>query len=117
MKCFVYQKCSTCRDAIKWLQAHGIAAEMIDIRSNPPSVSELHYAWEKRGDVKLLLNTSGAEYRAMGLKDRINTMAVDELFALIQEHGNLCKRPFLIDPSLGIALTGFQPEVWESTLL
>ena len=112
-----YRKCSTCRDALKWLQQHGIEVEQREIRETPPTPAELASALRIfGGDRKKLLNLSGAEYRAMGLKDRLDAMTDEQVFALIQENGNLCKRPFLIDEKNGIALTGFRIEEWQKLL-
>lgn len=116
MKFYAYRKCSTCRDAAKWLASQGFSVENFEIRETPPSREELHFAWEQTGDLRKLLNTSGVEYRAMGLKDKLSSISADEVFALIQEDGNLCKRPFLIDQENGIALTGFKADEWSKVL-
>jgi arsenate reductase len=112
-----YRKCSTCRDALKWMELRGIAVEIREIRETPPSPGELAAALRLLGgDRKKLLNTAGAEYRGMGLKDKIDTLSDEALFALIQQNGNLCKRPFLLDETSGIALTGFHAEQWQQSL-
>jgi arsenate reductase len=116
MKFYAYRKCSTCRDASKWLASHGFSVENFEIRETPPSQEELQFAWEQTGDLRKLLNTSGVEYRAMGLKDQLANLSAGEVFALIQENGNLCKRPFLIDQANGIALTGFKADEWSQAL-
>jgi arsenate reductase len=116
MKFYAYRKCSTCRDAAKWLASRGLEVESLEIRETPPTCDELQYALTLLGEIRKLLNTSGAEYRAMGLKDRLGDLASDEIFMLIQENGNLCKRPFLIDEEKGIVLTGFNAEEWERGL-
>ena len=111
-----YNKCSTCRDASKWLSFQGITVVSKEIRENPPSREELQFALEQTGDVRKILNTSGVEYRAMGLKDRLASITTDEIFTLIQENGNLCKRPFLIDQVNGVALAGFKADEWAKVL-
>lgn len=112
---YVYRKCSTCRDALKWLDARGIPYEEKAIRETPPSQAELRAALTMTGgDVRKLFNTSGIDYRALGLKDKLSSMPQDEALALLSQNGNLVKRPFLIGPH--IALTGFKPELWEKSL-
>jgi arsenate reductase len=112
-----YRKCSTCRAALQWLAENGIAVEQKEIRDTPPTPPELARALHLLGgDRKKLLNTAGAEYRAMGLKDTIDSLSDDALFELIQQNGNLCKRPFLLDETTDIALTGFNRELWSQTL-
>ena len=112
-----YRNCSTCRDALKWLKARGIAVESREIRETPPSPEELAFALKALGgDRRKLLNTSGAEFRNMGLKDKLDALDDTEVFQLIQEYGNLCKRPFLIDQSQGIVLVGFHETTWQAAL-
>lgn len=113
---YEYSKCSTCRAAAKWLSQRGITVVSREIRETPPTLAELQSALAILGDIRKLLNTSGAEYRSMGLKDRLPSMSEKEIFTLIQDHGNLCKRPFLLDLKRGICLTGFCEEDWQKAL-
>jgi arsenate reductase len=112
---YVYQKCSTCRDALKWLNDHGIAHEVKAIRETPPTTAELKTAFKLHGgDIRKLFNSSGMDYRALGMKDKLPTLTETEAFDLLSKNGNLVKRPFLIGN--GKALTGFKSEAWEKTL-
>jgi arsenate reductase len=113
---YLYQKCSTCRDAVKWLDEHGVAHRSKAIRETPPSPAELKAALKLLGgDIRKLFNTSGIDYRALGLKDKLPTMSEAQCIDLLSQNGNLVKRPFVIGK--GIALAGFKPEAWEETLL
>ena len=110
---YIYQKCSTCRDAIKWLDARGIPYQIKAIRETPPSPAELKTALlAYGGDLRKLFNSSGIDYRALNLKDQLPTLGEADAFALLTQNGNLVKRPFLIGD--GKALVGFKPEVWGS---
>lgn len=112
---YVYQNCSTCRDALKWLAAQGIAHQVKPIRETPPGVAELKTALDLMdGEVRRLFNTSGVDYRALGIKDKLPAMSESEALELLSRNGNLVKRPFLIGD--GIALAGFKAAVWEKTL-
>jgi arsenate reductase len=116
LKVYGYLKCSTCRDALKWLNDHGIAHEAKAIRETPPTPAELQAALKLHGgDIRKLFNTSGMDYRALGMKDKLPAMSEDEAIELLSQHGNLVKRPFIIGN--GLALTGFKPETWKETLL
>jgi arsenate reductase len=113
---YVYQKCSTCRDALKWLNDHGIAHEVKAIRETPPTTAELKTAFKLHGgDIRKLFNSSGMDYRALGMKDKLPAMNEDEANNLLSRNGNLVKRPFVIGN--GVALVGFKPEIWRKTLL
>lgn len=113
---YVYQNCSTCRDAIKWLKANGIPHQSKPIRETPPTPAELNTALLAcAGDLRKLFNTSGQDYRALGLKDQLPLMSEAAAIELLSSHGNLVKRPFLIHGST--VLLGFKKEVWASTLV
>lgn len=66
------------------------------------------------GDLKRLFNTSGQDYRALGMKDRLPTLTSEEAIALLADNGNLIKRPFLLDPKSGRGVTGFKEAEWEA---
>lgn len=114
-KIYTYKNCSTCKQATKWLDARGIDYDEHPIRETPPSKSELARMVKLLdGARKKVLNVAGRDYRSMGLKDRVDDMSDDELFDLLQENGNLVKRPFLLAGDVG--LVGFKPEVWAEAL-
>jgi arsenate reductase (glutaredoxin) len=112
---YAYDKCSSCRDAIKWLNANGIPYQVKAIRETPPSVAEFESALEMlNGDLRKLWNTSGVDYRALGIKDLLPTLSREQALELLASNGNLVKRPFVIGKK--VALTGFKSEVWAAAL-
>jgi arsenate reductase len=116
LKVYIYQKCSTCRDALKWLNDHSVAHKSIAIRETPPSVAELQKSLRHfDGNLRKLFNTSGIDYRAMGLKDQLPTMSETEALTLLSKNGNLVKRPFVIGD--GVHLVGFDADLWKASLL
>jgi arsenate reductase (glutaredoxin) len=113
MKFYSYKSCSTCKKASSWLQAKGIEFEELAIRETPPSLEELRSMREAKGSVRPLLNSSGQDYRSLGLKEKLPDLSDEEVFALMQEVGNLVKRPFVIGN--GVFLLGFKEQEWEGT--
>ncbi|MCC5834141.1 MAG: arsenate reductase family protein [Opitutales bacterium] len=115
IRVYTYSKCSTCRKATAWLNAKGIDYEEIPIAENPPSIQELarmeKFLGGKRGR---LFNTSGREYRSLGLKDKLPDMSAEEAYALLNGNGMLVKRPFLITPQGGAV--GFREAEWQELL-
>ncbi|RYD32318.1 MAG: arsenate reductase family protein [Verrucomicrobiaceae bacterium] len=110
-----YQKCSTCRDALKWLTARGIPHEVKAIRETPPSVTELKTVLQATGgDIRKLFNTSGVDYRELGMKDKLPTLSEAEALELLSKNGNLVKRPFVLGD--GKALVGFKESDWAAAL-
>lgn len=116
LKVYTYQGCSTCKSATKWLKAKGIAFDEKPIRETPPSVPELKAMLKARGDLKPLFNTSGQDYRVMGIKDKLADMSEADALKLLSEHGNLVKRPFALDKDAGVYLVGFKEDVWQKAL-
>lgn len=107
-----YPKCTTCQKAGKWLEAQGVAVEVRDIKQDNPTEQELR-AWQKMSGLPLkrFFNTSGLQYKALGLKDKLPQMSEDEQFALLATDGMLVKRPLLIGEDF--ALPGFKQAEWE----
>ena len=111
---YQYPKCSTCRKALKWLDAAGLDYDAPDITQTPPSRAELqrmlaHYD----GDLRRLFNTSGQVYRELGIKDRIQEMSNDEALDLLAGNGKLIKRPFVLTSAAG--RVGFKEAEWQAS--
>ena len=113
VKFYGYDKCDTCRKALKFLKAKGVEIESIDITVKAPSAAELSSAVKKLG-LKKLFNTSGQVYREMKLGEKIPTMSETEAVKLLASHGRLVKRPFVI--AQGQILVGFNESEWKSLL-
>ncbi len=114
LKVYAYQGCSTCRNASKWLKQHAIVFKEIPIRETPPSVAELKSMLAAmNGDLRVLFNTSGLDYRALGLKDKLPSLSSAEALQLMAQNGNLVKRPFVIDQERSIHLVGFKEAAWQ----
>lgn len=110
-----YPKCSTCQKARKWLEEQGISFDERDIKQNNPTVEELRTWYARSGlPLKRFFNTSGMQYKAMGLKDKLPDMSEEEQLALLATDGMLVKRPLLVDENF--VLTGFKQTEWEQTL-
>ena len=110
-----YPKCSTCQKAKKWLEEQGISFEERDIKLNNPTEEELR-TWYKRSGLPLkrFFNTSGLQYKALGLKDKLPNMSEEEQLALLATDGMLVKRPLIVDEHF--VLNGFNQAEWEHTI-
>ena len=115
MKIYVYEKCGSCRKALKWLDQRGIAYDTVPIREKPPSKTALKKMLKaKDGQLKKLFNTSSKDYRDPEVKGRLPEMRVDEAIGLLASRGNLIKRPFVLSDE--VALVGFRESEWEEAL-
>jgi len=112
---YTLRNCSTCRAAVKWLETHQVAYREKPIRETPPDQVELRAMLAaQRGEWRRLFNTSGQEYRALGLAQKLPLMSEAEALALLAGNGRLVKRPFLLGP--GVALVGFDEKNWSAML-
>lgn len=110
-----YPKCTTCQKAQKWLDEMGVTYEVRDIKQNNPTEEELRQWHQMSGlPLKRFFNTSGLQYKALGLKDKLPTMSEDEQFTLLATDGMLVKRPILVGE--GFALPGFKQAEWQEKL-
>jgi len=111
MKIYTYKKCSTCKKATQWLDNKGIEYEELAIRETPPSIEELRKMLEHKGNLKPLFNSSGMDYRSLGMKDKLPNMTEDEALVALHETGNLVKRPFVVSEE--VCLVGFKEAEWD----
>ena len=115
LKVYVYKSCDTCRKAKKHLDKMGLKYELIPIREQPPTKVELRTMLAiYDGNIRKLFNTSGGDYKALNLKEKLTNMTDEEAIKLLSENGNLIKRPFAIAGNRGIV--GFREEEWSKWL-
>ena len=92
-------------------RAHPAVPVGEDDAVHPPGVAELRAMFAHLGgDLRRLFNTSGLDYRALNMKERLPSLGTDEALALLAANGNLVKRPFALGKDRGT--TGFKPEEW-----
>lgn len=111
----LYPKCSTCQKALRFLDEKGIAYQQRDIKAQNPTAAELA-DWHARSGLPLrrFFNTSGLQYRALGLKDKLPQMSQEEMLSLLATDGMLVKRPILVTESR--VIPGFSAKEWEEAL-
>ena len=112
---YIYSKCSTCRDAVQFLERKKISFVRKEIVETPPSLEELrtmlHYVG---GNLKKIFNTSGQLYREMQLTEKLISMSEENALLLLNQHGMLVKRPFLLGDNFG--LLGFKETEWSQKI-
>ena len=110
-----YPKCTTCQKAEKWLNENNISYTKRHIKEENPTAEEIKRWKEMSGlELKKFFNTSGMQYRALGLKDKLGTMNEEEQLALLASDGMLVKRPILVTDET--VLVGFRQAQWEEAL-
>ena len=112
-----YPRCSTCRKAKAWLDAHGVDYLGRYIVEDAPSAEELA-AWQEMSGlpVRRFFNTSGQLYRELNVKARLDAGMDDaDAIALLAGNGMLVKRPLAVGEDF--VLVGFKEADWERALL
>lgn len=112
---YVYEKCSTCKAALLFLKENSVAFAKKEISKEPPSIAELQQMLDyQEGNLKKLFNTSGLLYKEMQVKEKLQELSIHEAFALLNQHGMLVKRPFLLASDFG--LLGFKETEWSQKI-
>ena len=112
---FCYPKCTTCQKAKAFLDSRGVAYDLRDIKLENPTADELRGLWKKSGlPLKKFFNTSGLQYKALGLKDKLPEMDEEAQLSLLATDGMLVKRPILTGEDF--VLVGFRQAEWEEAL-
>ena len=76
IKVYCYDRCTTCKKALKWLDDHDVGYEKVDIKTEHPdekTIRELHL---KSGlPLKRFFNTSGLLYKSLELSKKTSINA------------------------------------------
>lgn len=111
LKFYGYKKCDTCRKAEKALAKLGREYEFIDITEAPPSPAALKKAVAQSGaELKKFFNTSGVQYKELGIKDKVTGMTEPQIMEMLAGNGRLLKRPIVTDGAK--ATVGFDEAVF-----
>ena len=96
--------CDTCKKALKWLEAEGIAYESKDVRADGVPVDELA-RWIDAAGWETLVKKSSTTWRGLddASKDGIDAAKAK---ALLAEHPTLIKRPVFLKG--GEVIVGFR---------
>jgi len=108
---YQYPKCSTCRKALKWLDARHVKYEKSDLVLDPIPLAELKDL-HKRSKLPIarFFNTSGESYRAGDFKSRLPKLSDAEALAHLAKDGKLVKRP-IVDTGKTV-LVGFDEKAY-----
>ncbi|WP_028124650.1 arsenate reductase family protein [Eremococcus coleocola] len=106
-------QCSTCKRAEKWLLENNIGFESRHILEDTPRPEELKEWYLVSGlPIKRFFNTSGNKYKELGLKDKLDTLSLDQQIELLASDGMLIKRPILVEKDQ--ILIGFKVDQWQA---
>lgn len=111
-KIYGLKRCSTCVKARKFLETHGYEVEIIDVREQVPTSTQLSEWAEALGWDKLI-NKASQTWRQLDDADKDLTTDAERI-ALIQANPSVMKRPLLIHPA-GFEL-GFSEKKYQELI-
>lgn len=94
MKTYTLKNCDTCKKALKWLDAEGIAFENHDVRADGVSADWLKPVVETLG-WEVALNRRSTTWRGLSDADK-DGIDTEKAVALILENPTLMKRPVFV---------------------
>lgn len=113
---YAYDACGTCKKARKWLDARGVAYDVVPIVEEPPTAAELRELVAASGlPARRWFNTSGQSYRALSAeigKEGIDALSDAAIVQRLAKDGKLVKRPVLVAGAR--VLVGFREEEWAA---
>ena len=108
---YQYPQCSTCRKALKWLDARRMKYETSDLVADPIPLSKLKDLHKRsRLPVAKFFNTSGESYRSGDFKNRLSKLTEAEALGHLAKDGKLVKRP-IVDTGKSV-LVGFDEKAY-----
>ena len=109
----IYPKCSTCRNAVKWMEENQVPHQIRHIVEERLTATELQAIHEKSGlPIKRFFNTSGMKYRELGLACKIDQMTDADCYELLATDGMLVKRPLVYNQN-GTVTLGFRTDNYQ----
>ena len=88
-------RCSKSRQTLALLEAHDVAAEIIEYLENPPAAATLKSILKQLGITPLeLMRTGEAEYKAA--RDEIVAMSATEQIDWLVAHPRVIQRPIVV---------------------
>ena len=115
IRVYCYDRCSTCKKALAWLDENNVKYEKIDIKGQHPDEATLREFHKKSGlPLKRFFNTSGILYREKQLSIKLPDMSEDEQFKLLASDGMMVKRPLLVTDDA--VIPGFKEAEWKKEL-
>lgn len=109
MKVYGIKNCGTVRKALKFFDEKRIDYRFVDIKKEPLSRAQIE-KWLKKVSIEELLNSKGAKFRALKLK---NSELDDRARLDWMEKENLIVRRPIIEYGRGAVLVGFDESRYE----
>ena len=106
IKMYGLKNCDTCRKALKWMDAEGIAHEFLDLRKGGLDSADVKDWLTSVGD-ETLINRRGTTWRQL-TDNQKSTTCTEALTALIMGQPAIMKRPVFVRGNT--VVVGFKDE-------
>ena len=111
IKAYGLKKCSTCQEALKWLETKSVAIDFSDYSVEKPTKTQIKRWMKGVGGWEKLINRAGYTWKGLSEADKID-VTEEKAIILAQNHTSLIRRP-LIEHADGTITVGFRPKVQE----
>lgn len=93
---FTSPSCTSCRKARAWLEEHNIPYQERNIFSEPLSIDEIKEILRMTEDgTDEIISTRSKVFQKLNVN--VETMPLQQLYKLINEHPGLLRRPIILD--------------------
>ena len=114
MTVFGIKNCNTVKNALDWLNGHGIPYEFHDYKKKGITADALK-AWSKQVGWEVLLNRKGLTWKQLPEAERARIKTEADAIQLMIDKTSIIKRP-LLEKNGKVILLGFDEETYEKTL-
>ena len=111
IKAYGLKKCSTCQEALKWLETKSVAIDFSDYSVEKPTKAQIKRWIKGVGGWEKLINRAGYTWKGLSEADKAD-VTEEKAIILAQDHTSLIRRP-LIEHADGTITVGFRPRVQE----
>src|SRR6187455_2031394 len=114
MTVFGIKNCNTVKNALDWLNGHGISYEFHDYKKKGITADALK-AWSKQIGWEVLLNRKGLTWKQLPEAERARIKTEADAIQLMIDKTSIIKRP-LLEKNGKVLLLGFDEEAYEKAL-
>ena len=112
MTVYGIKNCNTVKNALTWLDAHGVAYEFHDYKKKGITAEALK-VWSKQVGWESLLNRRGLTWKQLPESEREKVKTEQDAIKLMVDKTSIIKRP-LIEVKGKVLLLGFDEEAYET---
>ena len=114
MTVYGIKNCNTVKNALTWLDKHGVAYEFHDYKKKGITADVLK-AWSKQVGWESLLNRKGLTWKQLPESERAKVQTESDAIRLMMDKTSIIKRP-LLEKNGKVVLLGFDEAAYQDSL-